>query len=168
MNRIEIRQMTYADIPAICKADHDETESFVNYLRRQLDAQENKECSALLALYDGQIAGYVFLYYQCRWGAMKNQGLPAICDLVVFEAYRRKGIATRLMDLAEEQARRVNTKIYLDVCLNADYGPAQRFYALRGYIPDGKGVYYMEQVLANDESCKNDDELTLCLVKEFT
>ncbi len=50
----------------------------------------------------------------------------------------------------------------------ADYGPAQRFYALRGYIPDGKGVYYMEQVLANDEPCKNDDELTLCLVKEFT
>ena len=167
MNGIEIRQMTYADIPAICKADNDETEVFADYLRRQLDAQEKNECSALLALYGDQFAGYVFLYYQCKWGSMKNQGLPGICDLVVFEKYRRKGIATRLMDLAEEQARQVNGRVYLDVCLNADYGPAQRFYALRGYVPDGKGLYYMEHVWANNEACKNDDELTLCLVKEL-
>ncbi|MBP5491197.1 MAG: hypothetical protein J6Y10_11480 [Lachnospiraceae bacterium] len=112
MQNIEVRQMTYADIPAICKADRDESESFVNYLKRQLEFQDNNECSALLA-------------------------------------------------------RRVNTKVYLDACLNAEYGPAQRFYALRGYVPDGAGVYYEEHVLGKDEACKNDDELTLCLVKEL-
>lgn len=167
MKDIEIRQMTWADIPAICKADGDESEAYVDYLNRQLDNQDRKECSALVALYDGTVAGYVFLYYKCRWGALKNQGLPGICDLIVFEKYRRKGIATQLMDRAEAQARRVNTKIYLEVCLNADYGAAQRFYALRGYVPDGKGVYYMEQVLKKDEPCRNDDELTLCLIKEL-
>lgn len=83
MNEIEIRQMTREDIPAICQADNDETESFVVYL-------------------------------------------------------------------------------------NAEYGPAQRFYALRGYVPDGAGVYYEERVLPKDEACKNDDELTLCLVKELS
>ena len=41
------------------------------------------------------------------------------------------------------------------------------FYALRGYIPDGAGVYYEERVLPKDEDCRNDDELTICLVKEF-
>ena len=167
MNEIEIRQMTREDIPAICQADNDETESFVVYLNRQLDFQDNGECAALLALCDGKAAGYVFLFYECRWGALKNQGLPGICDLVVFEPYRRKRIATGLMDSAEALARRVNTKIYLDVCLNAEYGPAQRFYALRGYVPDGAGVYYEERVLPKDEACKNDDELTLCLVKEL-
>ena len=167
MHKIEVRQMTRGDIPAICKADNDESESFVNYLNRQLDFQDNQECSALLALCDDQVAGYVFMYYQCRWGAWKDRGLPCICDLMVFEKYRRKGIATKLMDIAEEQARRVSSKIYLDVCLNAEYGPAQRFYVLRGYIPDGAGVYYEEHVLGTDETCKNDDELTLCLVKEF-
>ena len=167
MQKIEVRQMTREDIPAICKADNDETESFVNYLNRQLDFQDNNECSALVALCDNRVAGYVFLFYRCKWGAMKNQGLPGICDLVVFEPYRRKGIATKLMDCAESLARSVNTKIYLDVCLNAEYGPAQRFYALRGYVPDGAGVYYEERVLAKDEVCKNDDELTLCLVKEL-
>ena len=119
MNEIEIRQMTREDIPAICQADNDETESFVDYLNRQLDFQDNGECAALLALCDGKAAGYVFLFYECRWGALKNQGLPGICDLVVFEPYRRKRIATGLMDSAEALARRVNTKIYLDVCLNA-------------------------------------------------
>jgi hypothetical protein len=34
MNEIEIRQMTREDIPAICQADNDETESFVVYLNR--------------------------------------------------------------------------------------------------------------------------------------
>lgn len=165
--KIDIRQMTREDIPAICKADHDESESFVDYLNRQIDFQDNEECLALLAVCDDQVAGYAFLFYQCRWGALKNQGLPCICDLVVFEPYRRKGIATKLMDCAEASARRVNTKIYLEVCLNQDYGPAQRFYALRGYIPDGAGVYYEDRVLAKDAPCKNDDELTLCLVKEL-
>ena len=167
MQNIEIRQMTREDIPAICKADCDESEAFVTYLNRQLDFQDNKECAALLALYGNQVAGYVFLFYQCRWGALKNQGLPGICDLVVFEPYRRKGIATKLMDCAENLARRVNTKIYLDVCLNSEYGPAQRFYILRGYVPDGAGVYYEERVLEKDGACKNDDDLTLCLVKEL-
>lgn len=167
MQNIEVRRMTREDIPAICRADHDETESFVNYLNRQLDFQENNECAALLALCDNRVAGYVFLFYQCRWGALKNRGLPGVCDLMVFEPFRRKGIATKLMDCAEDLARAVNTKIYLDVCLSAEYGPAQRFYALRGYVPDGAGVYYEERVPAKDEVLRNDDELTLCLVKEL-
>ncbi len=167
MQKIIVRPMNREDIPAICKADNDESEAFVRYLNRQLDFQDNNECAALLALCDDLVAGYVFLFYQCRWGALKNRGLPGICDLVVFEPYRRKGIATKLMDHAEALARRENTKVYLDVCLSAEYGPAQRFYVMRGYVPDGEGVYYEEHVLKKDEVCRNDDELTLCLVKEL-
>ena len=51
--------------------------------------------------------------------------------------------------------------------LNSDYGPAQRFYIKRGYIPDGKGVYYEEKICETDAVCRNNDELTLCLVKEL-
>ena len=47
------------------------------------------------------------------------------------------------------------------------YGPARRFYIKRGYIPDGKGVYYKEKVCKTDAVCRNDDELTLCLAKEL-
>ena len=167
MSDVKIRQMTYDDIPLICKADRDESEANITYLRNNLDNQEDHKCAALLALYDGQVAGYVFLYYACKWGGLKNQGVPGVVDLIVFEPYRRKGVATALMDVAEEKARTIHSKIYLDVCLNSDYGPAQRFYVRRGYVPDGAGVYYEQEVLGTNAPCSNDDELTLCLVKEL-
>ena len=167
MSNVQIRKMTYDDIPRICKADNDESESNIEYLKNNLENQENKKCSALLALFNNQIAGYVFLYYQCKWGGLKNQGLPSVVDLIVFEPYRRKGIATALMDYAEKEARNINSKIYLDVCLNSEYGPAQCFYIRRGYVPDGAGVYYEQEVLGLNAPCSNDDELTLCLVKKL-
>ena len=71
------------------------------------------------------------------------------------------------MDAAETIAKKYCNKIYLDVCLNSEYGPAQRLYIKRGYVPDGKGAYYEETVCATNADIKNDDELTLCLVKEL-
>lgn len=164
---IVVRIMDYDDIPSICKADNDERESNIVYLKNQLDNQKKQECSALLALRNNEIAGYVFLYYKCRWGGLANCNLPCVIDLIVFEKYRKKGIATALMDIAEKIAKKHSHKVYLDVCLNSNYGPAQRLYIKRGYVPDGKGVYYEEKVCETNAACKNNDELTLCLVKEL-
>ena len=166
-SNIEIRKMTYDDISLICKADNDEREENISYLKNQLTNQEKQECSALIALYKGKVAGYVFLYYKCRWGGLANCNIPGVVDLIVFEEFRQKGIATKLMDVAENIAKNYSNNVYLDVCLNSEYGPAQRFYIKRGYIPDGKGVYYEEKVCETDAICKNDDELTLCLVKDL-
>jgi len=167
MENIVIRKMTYEDISLICKADNDESEANITYLRSNLNNQDSGKCSAFVALYNGQMAGYVFLYYQCKWGGMKNQGVPGIVDLIVFDKFRRNGIATKLMDCVESEARSINSRVYLDVCLNSDYGPAQCFYIKRGYIPDGAGVYYEQEVLKRNEVCYNDEELTLCLVKKL-
>jgi GNAT superfamily N-acetyltransferase len=164
---IDVRIMNYDDILFICRADGDESQKNIAYLKRQLENQEKGECIALLALYNGTAAGYVFLYYQCRWGGLANCNIPCVVDLMVFEKYRRKKIASILLDIIEDIAKQHCNKIYLDVCLNSDYGPAQRFYIKRGYIPDGKGVYYEEKICETDAVCKNDDELTLCLVKEL-
>ena len=167
MGNMQIRIMTFDDVSLICKAENDESESNVAYLKNQLENQKNEECVAFIALYDNQIAGHAFLYYDCKWGGLGTRGLPGVADLVVYEAYRRKGIATALMDEAEREARKVHSKIYLEVCLNSEYGPAQCFYIKRGYVPDGAGVYYEGKVLGLNEACRNDDELTLCLVKEL-
>ncbi len=166
-SNIDVCIMGYDDIPLICKADNDESEKNRIYLTKQLENQEKHECSALLALYNGEIAGYVFLYYKCRWGGLANCGLPCVVDLIVFEKYRKNGIATVLMETAEKIAKKYSDKVYLDVCLNSEYGPAQRLYVKRGYVPDGKGAYYKEKVCETNAICKNDDELTLCLIKEL-
>ena len=67
-SNIVIRIMNYDDITPICKADNDESEENERYLTNQLANQDKQECSALLALYNGKIAGYLFLYYKCNWG----------------------------------------------------------------------------------------------------
>lgn len=162
-----IRKMSYEDIENICIADNDSSGSFKQYLHNQLKNQDKRECSALVALFGGNMAGHIFLYYKCRWGGCKNQNIPSVVDLKVFPQYRNQGIATMLMDKAESIARKFSDKIYLDVCLNSEYGAAQKLYVKRGYLPDGKGVYYKEHVCAVNEKCYNDDELTLCLIKEL-
>ena len=166
-NNIDIRTMCYDDIADICKADNDESERNISYLKRQLANQDKKECSALVATYNNEVAGYVFVYYKCRWGGLANSCIPGVVDLIVFQKYRKKGIATALMDAAEAIARKYASRVYLDVCLNSEYGPAQRLYIKRGYLPDGKGAYYEEKVCETGAVIKNDDELTLCLVKEL-
>ena len=52
---IEVRIMEYDDISFICKADNDKSENNIVYLRNQLQNQEKQECSALLALYSGEL-----------------------------------------------------------------------------------------------------------------
>lgn len=162
-----IRKMKPEDITGICCAGGDTSEGNENYLKNQLDNQAKGDCTALLALYENEIAGFVFLYYKCKWGGLRNQGIPSVVDLFVLQQFRKKCIGSKLMDVAECLASADNTKIYLDVCLNREYGVAQRFYIKRGYIPDGKGVYYEQEICPTDATCKNDDELTLCLVKDF-
>ncbi|MBO4390670.1 MAG: hypothetical protein J5825_07420 [Lachnospiraceae bacterium] len=56
MSEIKIRKMTFEDIPFICKADHDESEAFVEYLNNNLNNQKDHKCSAFLALLDDQVA----------------------------------------------------------------------------------------------------------------
>lgn len=164
---IAVRRMNRGDIPLVCKADGDESEKNKVYLSNQLANQEKQECCAFLALYEGEIAGYVFLYYRCKWGGLGNSNIPGIVDLIVFEKYRKRGVATALLDTAEKIAKAYGDKVYLDVCLGSKYGPAQRLYAKRGFIPDGRGVYYNGTVCEANAICRNDEELTLCLIKEI-
>ena len=80
---IDIRVMNYDDIPSICREDGDESEENIAYLKRQLDNQKENECTALLALYNGTAAGYVFLYHKCRWGGLAGHNIPGVADLIV-------------------------------------------------------------------------------------
>ena len=83
----------------------------------------------------------------------------------VLEKYRRHGIGTKLMDVAEEVASKYADTVYLGVGLHSGYGSAQRMYVKRGYIPDGSGVWFKDGVCAPYGECCNDDELVLYMAK---
>ena len=133
--------------------------------RRLLHQQEGR-CIPLTAEFRGEPAGYVSVYPDCKWGAFGGQGLCEIIDFNVLEKFRRRGIGTKLMDVAEEIAFSYADRVYLGVGLHSGYGPAQRLYIKRGYVPDGGGVWYGDKVCPPYAQCKNDDELNLYLIKE--
>lgn len=66
-------------------------------------------------------------------------------DFGVLEKYRRNGVGSKLMDIAEEIASGYARMVYLGVGMHSGYGSAQRMYIKRGYIPDGTGVWYGEK-----------------------
>lgn len=73
----------------------------------------------------------------------------------------------KILDAAEKKASEMSDGVQLGVGLHSGYGAAQRIYIKRGYVPDGSGVWYNNEPLAQYADCKNDDELVLFLMKEL-
>ena len=137
------------------------------YLARLQDQSAGK-CVSLTAVYKGLPAGYVSVYLTGLGGAFSGEGLPEIVDFSVLEKYRRKGIGSKLMDVAEEIAGQYANTVWLGVGLHSGYGSAQRMYVKRGYIPDGTGVWYRNKPCAQYETeIANDDDLVLFLSKKL-
>ena len=67
----------------------------------------------------------------------------------------------------EALAAETSDTVCLGVGLHSGYGAAQRMYVLRGYVPDGSGVWYEGRVWDQYAPCVNDDELNLFLSKKL-
>ena len=148
-DKILIRDMLPDDAQIITDGEiaqgwHQTVEKYEMRLRHQAEGQS----VSLVAEYQGNVAGYINVYPHSEWGAFAHQGYPEIVDFGVLEKYRR------------------NT-VYLGVGLHHGYGSAQRMYVKRGYIPDGSGVWYGEQVCPQYSDCCNDDDLVLYLSKKL-
>ena len=117
-----------------------------------------------VSVYKGQVTGYVSVYYD--YEKLDGVSYPGVVDFGVLEKYRNNGIGTALMDAAENTAFKSGGRIYLGVGLCGDYGAAQRMYIKRGYIPDGKGVYYNDKIAERNKEYPNDDDFFLKLYKD--
>lgn len=167
-NRILIRDMVQSDAQII--TDEETLQGWdadISKYEMRLEHQSQGKSISLVAEYNGNIAGYINIYPDAECGAFANRGYPEIIDFGVLEKYRRNGIGTRLMDIAEQIALKYADNVYLGVGLHSGYGSAQRMYVKRGYIPDGSGVWYRDKVCAPYADCCNDDDLVLYLSKKL-
>ena len=135
-------------------------------LARYFLEQESGEREVLVAEIDGVVAGYVTILPSAKHGPFASI-CPELSDFNVFEPFRNKGIGNRLLEKAEQGVKRFSGKVCLGVGLHLGYGPAQRLYIKRGYIPDGTGVWYRNKPLKMGASCQNDDDLVLYLSKDL-
>ena len=137
------------------------------YLMRIREHAEGK-CVALTAVYQGHPAGAVDVYLTANEGPFNGKSWPIIVDFGVLQKYQRKGVGSRLMDVAEQIAAQHADTVCLGVGLCREYGSAQRIYAKRGYIPDGSGVWYQDKPCVQYETvCTVDDDLVLYLLKRL-
>lgn len=166
---IQIRDMVQSDAQIITGEEiaqgwHQTIEKYEMRLRHQAEGKS----IALVAEYRGAIAGYVNLYPNSGNGPFANQGYPEIVDFGVLEKYRRNGVGTKLMDIAEQIASDYSDTVYLSVGLHSGYGSAQRMYVKRGYLPDGSGVWYCDEICPQGANCHNDEDLVLYLSKALS
>lgn len=136
------------------------------YLKRIEDYNSGK-CISLVAEYEGNVAGYINVYPDAQEGSFAGKGYPEIVDFGVLEKYRCLGIGSKLMDAAENIAKKYSDTVFLGVGLHSGYGAAQRMYSKRGYIFDGTGAWYGESVTKPYEMYCLDDDLILYLAKKL-
>lgn len=121
---------------------------------------------SFLAYVDDVLAGYITIRWQSNYPGFRDNNIPLIHHLSVFDAFQRHGIASRLMDAAEELIATRATKAGITVGLFDAYGPAQRLYARRGYIPDGRGICQGQRPLSQGETVTLDHDLILWMTKD--
>ncbi len=134
---------------------------------KYLAEQEAGQRVVLLAFWDGDFAGYVTICWQSHYPPFCEQKIPEIVDFNVLPHFRGHGVGTALMDEAERRVAQVSSLVGLGVGMTADYGAAQRLYARRGYIPDGRGLFSGSQPVQYGQPVMVDDDLVLYLAKEF-
>lgn len=167
-NEITIRDLVRDDIKIFVEEENAQGwQTTADKFEMRLSHQADGKSISLAAEYNGEPAGYINVYTNSEWGAFANTGYPEIVDFAVLEKFRRKGIGTKLMETAEQISSEYADTVYLGVGLHSGYGSAQRMYVKRGYIPDGKGVWYGHSVCEPYADCKNDDDLVLYLSKKL-
>ena len=135
-------------------------------LTRYFKEQESGEREVLVAEVGGALAGYITILPCAKQGPFAEI-YPELSDFNVFEPFQNQGIGNLLMEEAEKRVKLISDKVTLGVGLHSGYGPAQRLYIKRGYIPDGTGVWYQNHQPAMNAVCEDIGELVLYLSKNL-
>lgn len=135
-------------------------------LARYFLEQECGEREVLVAEVGGAVAGYITILPCAKQGPFAEI-YPELSDFNVFEPFQNQGIGNLLLEEAEKRVRLISDKVTLGVGLHSGYGPAQRLYIKRGYIPDGTGVWYQNHQPAMNAVCEDIGELVLYLSKNL-
>ena len=165
---VTVREMRDSDPAAFAEAER--AQGWLGATTEKLDERMKDcaegKCAAIVAEVNAEPAGYVSVYWNPDHGPFAGKGWPEIVDFNVLEKYRRRGVGTKLMDAAEALAGTRSDVVTLGVGLHSGYGSAQRMYVKRGYIPDGSGVWYENEVCPEYADCNNGDSLVLYFSKK--
>ncbi len=164
---------------AIQPVDEGNSESAVRFLiewvtdgeaeaRRYLVDHAEPDGTGLIATSGSDAVGYVAIVWESSYAGFRSRGIPLVHQIAVGEPWRRRGVATLLMDAAEQLAReRGIATLGITVGLFDEYGPAQKMYGRRGYIPDGRGACQGQRPLSKGMQVSMDHDVVMWLTKNL-
>jgi GNAT superfamily N-acetyltransferase len=136
--------------------------------RTYLAGHAEPEGASLAAVCGPDVVGYVAILWESAFAGFRDRGIPLVHQVAVAGPFQRQGIGSRLMDAAEQLAReRGIATLGITVGLFDAYGPAQRLYAQRGYVPDGRGACRGPQPLSKGMRATMDHDLIMWLTKDL-
>ncbi len=130
-----------------------------------LAEQTERRRTVLVAWLSAAFAGYLTIQWQPDYPPFQRAAIPEIADFNVLPQFRRQGIGTQLMDQAEPLIAERSPEAGIGVGMYPDYGPAQRLYVRRGYVPDGRGLFRAGSWVRPGEQVVVDDDLVLWMTK---
>ncbi|MEF9991852.1 MAG: GNAT family N-acetyltransferase [Romboutsia sp.] len=139
----------------------------INILKNYYTEQVQGNRYVLIAEVMEDLAGYITLLPEAKFGPFADEKMPEIVDFNVFIKYQNRSIGSKLMYCIENIAKNISDTVSLGVGLHYGYGSAQRMYVKRGYIFDGSGVWYKNKQLEQYSKCENNDDLVLYMTKEL-
>ncbi|WP_185225961.1 GNAT family N-acetyltransferase [Chryseobacterium indologenes] len=165
---IEIRNIIKEDCEIISEAFKKQNwnkpiELYHIYLKEQYEGKR----ITLVLYYESEFAGYLTILWNSEYSFFHENSIPEIQDLNVLIKFRKRGIATKLMEHAENIISKKSNIVGIGVGLTSDYGNAQRLYIRRSYLPDGKGISQNGEYLSWGKEIIINDDLVLYLSKEL-
>jgi len=166
MKQLAIRPLEERDVAQISAAFSDLgwNKPRSQYERYLLEQQSGTR-TVLLAFFAEDFAGYVTVNWSPTYPPFHAGGIPEIQDFNVLPRFRRQGVGTRLMDEAERKVWERSDIVGIGVGMSPDYGAAQRLYALRGYVPDGRGLTSNGSPVSRGDGITVNDGLVLYSTK---
>jgi GNAT superfamily N-acetyltransferase len=136
--------------------------------RANLGPYDESETSFVLA-YDGaEPVGVVTIRWRPNYPPFREAAIPFIQNIEIRHDLRGQGYGSRVMEAIERLIGGRSSKAGICVALFDAYGPAQRLYARRGYIPDGRGACHRFTPLRRGETITLGDDHLIWLVKDLS
>lgn len=119
--------------------------------------------------YDAEeVVGAVTIRWVSEYPPFRAEAIPLIQNIEIRHDLRGHGYGDRVLDATEELIADRRPKAGICVGLFDAYGPAQRLYVRRGYVPDGRGVCRGHEPLREGEVVEVGHDLLLWLVKDLS
>jgi GNAT superfamily N-acetyltransferase len=136
-------------------------------VERNFEGHAEGNSSTLLGYHEGEPVGILTIRWEARYPPFKEQNIPLIQNIEIKWGRRGEGFGNQLMEHAERFIATRRPKAGICVGIFDAYGPAQRLYVKRGYLPDGRGVCLGQEPLKLGETITVDHDLLLWLTKDL-